>query len=332
LLKADRLINLIKGYFPFLKYNIELLSEVGLRRLLAIGITILISAIILLLFNYLDKYYWKGLANSLNANNDLRINDSRSYRFKQQHVAITYIKKELKSILKRAESFQQTVLPFTLAMALIAFIPLILRLSFGDVGLYYDEIIMFLGVDESYFLHILNIFCLYLSGLCFMAITSISRDGNDAYFMKQIPISFYQQIIYKASASFIIFSVVYGLGIIIFCISLRIPPLIWIANLLISLFYIFNHSLFFVLLDAQKPKLHWLNLIEVYKNNFRTLWVFVISLGLTFIYAAMMTKTSFGSLDLMSIFAINLSIQIMLTLVLYYYIKRKNFSLAKNIN
>lgn len=109
--------------------------------------------------------------------------------------------------------------------------------------------------------------------LNYISVTAISRDGENAIFMKYIPIELYKQCRYKAAPSVILN--LYPLIIFLVVMRLILKEISFVF--LAELFFIgFLCNLFFsygaIIIDILRPKLHWTSEYTVVKQNLNILW------------------------------------------------------------
>ncbi|HCW04552.1 MAG TPA: hypothetical protein DGK91_08495 [Clostridium sp.] len=144
-----------------------------------------------------------------------------------------------------------------------------------------------------------------------IASTSISRDGQNLYISKYIPLSFKDQIIARIMPGFILssISVLLTLGVAFFSIEL-VPELI-ITGLIVSVLGILLTSFVGILLELKFPKLNWDNEEKAVKQNLNymvvmfgsiilagAVVVLIVLLTLSFWYAFAAIVLIFGGIDL----------------------------------
>ena len=131
----------------------------------------------------------------------------------------------------------------------------------------------------------LNIFCLILSAIQIIltfsniSITSVSREGKDAIYMKFIPVDFYKQIIYK-SVPQIIINMIF-IFFILTLIALVLPSVEFIYYIymfiIANILNIFN-SILMVIVDLKKGNMDWNSEYEVVKQNSNKLYQYVLTI------------------------------------------------------
>lgn len=113
----------------------------------------------------------------------------------------------------------------------------------------------------------------------FISLTAISRDGKDALFMKQIPISLEKQIFYKILPG-ILLNIIPTIYIVVFekiLINAFQLKLIFSIFMISTLMNIFNNYIM-ILIDLKNPKLDWSSEYAVVKQNINMFFQFIIIL------------------------------------------------------
>lgn len=330
LMKANGMLELIKGYFPSLDFLVNALTSENIF-VVAIEIikTFLITAVAFGIYLFIaNKIYLKGLVGNLFSGNSrktkirLKEND-----YKNSKLYKTYIGKEFKILARNPVFLMQCLAP-------AIFIPIIM---IGIVYLQTNSIqkegfqLLFSVINvnsiqiASIVLGIIEFFTMFI----YISITAISRDGSNAVFIKYIPVSLYKQYIYKIVPNMImsLFSIVITLIIAQIILKFNISVLIAIfaVSSLMSLF----QSMLMIIIDLKRPKLEWDSEYAVVKQNFNLIFPVIIGL------------VNIGILALVTVFFKNLSIYISLgvlvlvfTLATYFanrYLYKNQEELARKI-
>ena len=111
----------------------------------------------------------------------------------------------------------------------------------------------------------------------FISVTSISRDRNNANFMKYIPIDLAKQCVYKLIPGIILNFVpimFFIVGFIYLVPSISVKSVIYFVILAI-LINIFNNYMM-IIVDLKNPKLDWTTEYAVVKQNFNMFFQFII--------------------------------------------------------
>lgn len=115
----------------------------------------------------------------------------------------------------------------------------------------------------------------FFSMMSYISITAISREGENAVFMKYIPISLHQQFIYKAIPNVIMNTIMNMVIFIIAEILLPIPILYLVVVLILSTLLSIIQSFLNIMRDLRKPKLRWDTEYAVVKQNMNLIWPMV---------------------------------------------------------
>lgn len=279
LMKANGMLELIKGYFPSLDFLVNALTSenifvVAIEIIKAFLITAVAFGIYLFIAN---KIYLKGLVGNLFSGNSrktkirLKEND-----YKNSKLYKTYIGKEFKILARNPVFLMQCLAP-------AIFIPIIM---IGIVYLQTNSIqkegfqLLFSVINvnsiqiASIVLGIIEFFTMFI----YISITAISRDGSNAVFIKYIPVSLYKQYIYKIVPNMImsLFSIVITLIIAQIILKFNISVLIAIfaVSSLMSLF----QSMLMIIIDLKRPKLEWDSEYAVVKQNFNLIFPAIVGL------------------------------------------------------
>ena len=111
----------------------------------------------------------------------------------------------------------------------------------------------------------------------YSSVTSFSREGNNAYLIKLLPISLYKQIIYKNLPQIIINTM--SSVIILLTIKIQIPAIetkYIIVMFVLSILLTIINSFILCLIDLLNPKLEWDAEYEILKNNRNKLLQYVL--------------------------------------------------------
>ena len=251
LMKANGIVELAKQYFPTLNFLVKALITTNISEaIIEIIKTLVVIFVSILVYLYIgNKIYLKGLVGNLFSGNSkkikIKINENQ---YKNSKLYKTYIGKEFKILARNPIFLMQCLIPALLLPLLI-------------IGIFYVEINSqegetFTTLVSEIDMNSLPVACIILGIISFfrmfiyISITAISRDGNNAVFMKYIPISLYKQYIYKIIPNIImnLFSIIITLVITQILLKLKI------------------------IVDLKRPKLVWDSEYVVVKQNFNLLF------------------------------------------------------------
>ena len=328
----EKIKNVYK-YFLEINPTIEIIKNYNkLNSIFNLLKIIFIDLLFLILFIFIGKRYY--LKNILKNNNNYYLNKIQKNNFQKKCKKITikksYIKKEFKLLFKNPTFFMQCIFPiFILIISLI----IITIFTFPNLKAILTSDI--LG-DEIDFSIDLNVICLVLGIIQFIftisnvSITSISREGKNANYMKFIPVSFYKQFIYKSIPQIIINMLLTFVILILLKVILPEFNLIYLFLIFIiaNLFNIINSELM-VVVDLYKPNLNWKADYEAIKNNNKLFqYVLTILIILILIYF----NKIFDKLNLIISCLLIILILIILIFIINIIIKININKLFKKIN
>ena len=328
----EKIKNVYK-YFLEINPTIEIIKNYNkLNSIFNLLKIIFIDLLFLILFIFIGKKYY--LKNILKNNNNYYLNKIQKNNFQKKCKKITikksYIKKEFKLLFKNPIFFMQCIFPiFILIISLI----IITIFTFPNLKAILTSDI--LG-DEIDFSIDLNVICLVLGIIQFIftisnvSITSISREGKNANYMKFIPVSFYKQFIYKSIPQIIINMLLTFVILILLKVILPEFNLIYLFLIFIiaNLFNIINSELM-VVVDLYKPNLNWKADYEAIKNNNKLFqYVLTILIILILIYF----NKIFDKLNLIISCLLIILILIILIFIINKIIKININKLFKKIN
>ena len=272
----------INKYFLIINPTVKILNNYNkLISIIYLLKIILINLIFLILFIFVGKkYYLKNILKNNNYFYFKKINKNNiEKKSKKINIKKSYIKKEFKILFKNPVFFIQCIFPILILMVSLIIIILIALPNLQAIltSDLLEEDIEF-SVDLSVICLVLGIIQMIFS-LSNISITSISRDGKNAIFMKFIPVDFYKQFIYKSTPQILINMIV--IFIILILVKLIFPSFDFIY--LIFLFIMGNllnilNSILMVLVDLYKPNLNWNADYEAIKNNNNKLFQYVLTI------------------------------------------------------
>ena len=324
LVKTNGLVELYSKYFITIEPTINsILNYNNLSSILNIGILFIESMVIYVVGSIIiSKIYIKTVTTLSSGTNKKisKIDENRDY--KQKTVLKSYVKKEFINLTRNPIFFMQCVLP-SILFPIIFSIPI--WISFKDLEP--EKILEFKNlVIQNTETPLGLIVCLAIISSIFMfnfiALTSISRDRNNANFMKYIPINLEKQCLYKIMPGILlnIIPVVYLIvliKIIIPIVNIKILIYTFITSMLINIFN--NYSM--IIIDLKNPKLEWITEYAVVKQNINMFFQIVIILietGIIFLIGI-----NISSLDILMVI-ISISYIISIYLIKRYINKNQN--------
>ncbi len=280
--QANGMIELIKGYFPTLDFLIETLvtNEIGIA-IIGFLKTILITILAFAIYMFIaQKIYFKGLVGNLFGGgykksnkqiNQKEYSDSKLYK--------SYVGKEFKNLLRNPVFLMQCLLPAILIPILMVGI-VYAGINSEDNGM--AELTKMLGQMQTnsfmiacVILGIIQFFTMFI----YISITAISRDGENAVFMKYIPVPLYNQYIYKIIPNIImnIVTIIITLGMAQYI--LHLPIITLITLLIVATIMGVLQSILMLIIDLKRPKLNWDSEYAVAKQNLNLIFPMILSMA-----------------------------------------------------
>ena len=330
-MKANGMVELVKNAFPTLGMAIESLTNVNIGiQLLNIMLLIVTTAIIYALYVLVgQKLYLKGAVGNLSSGkkNKKKIDEKKA--FKNSTIFKTYVGKEFKILLRNPIFFMQCVLPAILFPILIIGMT-ILGINEESNGQTIDFANMFTNKTSIYIgigiLCVIQFFLMFI----YISVTAISRDGQNASFMKYIPVKYMKQIDYKVMPNIIMTSIMSIITVIIAGILIKADILYLLLILITSIIMGVFQSYVLIIVDLKKPKLEWNSEYAVVKQNMNLIWSVVISLiSITvLIISGVVLENTFNSFILTGIIAF---VYLLVTIITRNYINNNINKLMEKI-
>lgn len=314
LIEFNNKIETSNKLFLVINPAVKVLKNSNLQNIFEIIKIILIDFITFIIFIFIGK---KTYLKDILKNTSYLIKTSNKginlyKKCKKNIIFKAYIKKEFKNLFRNSMVFMQCVYPMIISLITVIIISIILLPKLNEI-LNNPDIKQLIGNLEFD----LSIVYIILSGIqvLFMispaSLTSISRDGKNAGFMKYIPISYFRQILYKGLPQIFInsISVIIIIGILYYAF-----PSIGIVNVLLvfisSMILNVLNSYSMIIVDLLNPKLEWDSEYEILKqnNNRYFQYAFTVIIILILVY---LNKVLEG---------INLNLSIIITSIVFLFI------------
>ena len=292
--QANSMVEMVSDNLPIIKPAINAIVNSSFIEFLKL---LIITAILYILFILLgNKIYFKGVVGNLSSGTKkgkkIKLKD-----IKANTVRKSYVLKEFKTLLKNPIFFIQCVLPSVL-MPVIFLGIFIVSLNSNNSQETLNEFKSVLGnyIETPIGLAVIISVTEFLTSMLYIAPTAISRDGQNAIFMKYIPISYYKQLIYKGIPN-IFFGTITSIMVMAFIYILAKPSILFLATIfVINLILLILQTLLMELVDLRKPKLEWTTEYAVVKQNLNLFWPVVLNLleiGIIFIISILLSFTNY---------------------------------------
>lgn len=294
LTQANSMVEMVSDSLPIIKPGINAIVDASFIEFLKLlGITVICYIVFILIGN---KLYFRGAVGNLDSGakkgknitgKDIKINS----------VGKSYVAKEFKMLFKNPIFFVQCVLPSVL-MPVVFLGIFIVSINSNNSQEAINEFQNVLSgfIETPIGLAVILAITEFLTSMLYIAPTAISRDGQNAIFMKYIPVPYYKQLIYKGIPN-VIFGTITSLIVLIFIYIIAKPSLAFLLTaLLLNLILLILQTLLMELVDLSKPKLEWSTEYAVVKQNMNLLWPFVLNLleiGIIFIVSIPLSFTNY---------------------------------------
>ena len=330
LMKTNGLTEIYSKYFITIKPTMNAILNFdninGLKNLFVVLFETILFYIIAV--NFSSKLYIKSATNMNSGGVSKKNYFYKEKEIKLKKVGISYVKKEFKNLIRNPIFFMQCVLP-PILFPLIFSIPIFMNMKNIDLESTKELITTFENMNSTDCFIVLIIIIQLLFLFNFISVTAISRDGENARFMKYIPIRLYKQCIYKIIPSIILNTV--PILYVVFAGYILLPNL----NLLNAVYILavstlinFLFSYLMILIDLKRPKLIWTSEYSVVKQNINMLYEMIIGIfcvTILFLFGCSIKKITYlaSCLFILNLIAI---------LILNKYVKKNEKKLFKNIN
>ena len=330
--KANGMIELVKGYVPTVDYLMEALTTNSLftaivEVLKTLGITIIGFIVYMLIA---QKIYFKGLVGNLfgggTSNSNKKINQKE---YRNSKLYKSYVGKEFKNMARNPVFLMQCLIPAIL-IPIIMVVVVYTGLNSDGMGLeQITQMVQQMPTNTFFIACIILGVIQFFTMFIYISITAISRDGENAVFIKYIPVPLYKQFIYKMIPNIImnIVTIIITLGIAQYILHLPITTLIllFIVATIIGIL----QSILMLIVDLKRPKLNWDSEYAVVKQNLNL--VFPVLLSMINIAIIVMLAIWLGNINVyigLIIFGIIFGV---LALIANGYLKKNQYNLVEKI-
>ena len=330
--KANGMVELIKGYIPTIDYLMEALTTNSLfitivEVLKTLGITIVGFILYMLIA---QKIYFKGLVGNLFGGGASSSNKKINQRkYKNSKLYKSYVGKEFKNMARNPVFLLQCLIPAIL-IPIVMVVVVYAGLNSDGMGL--EQITQMLNqmptntfLIACVILGIIQFFTMFI----YVSITAISRDGENAVFMKYIPVPLYKQYMYKIIPNIImnIVTIIITLGMAEYLLNL--PVISLIALFIVATIMGILQSIAMIIVDLKRPKLNWDSEYAVAKQNLNLVFPMLLAMfniaimvGAVFLLKDINVYLGIGILGILYIVA---------TVVTNKYLYNKQYELANKI-
>ena len=281
LVEANGTIEMIKGYIPTVDYLIEALTTNNLvTTVIEVLKTIAITAISFVVYMLISqKIYFKGLVGNLFGGETARTKKGiKQKEYKNSKLYKSYVGKEFKSLARNPVFLMQCLIPAILIPIIMV---IITYTGISSDGIGFEQINQMVGqmptntfMIACIILGVIQFFTMFI----YIAITAVSRDGENAVFMKYIPVTLYKQYIYKIIPNIIMYMVSIAITLGIAEYILHLPIITLILLFVVSTIMGVLQSIVMIIIDLKRPKLNWDSEYAVAKQNLNLIFPMLFSM------------------------------------------------------
>ena len=330
--QANGMIELVKGYVPTVDYLMEALTTNSLftaivEVLKTLGITIIGFIVYMLIA---QKIYFKGLVGNLfggGASSSNKEINQKEYRNSKLYKS--YVGKEFKNMARNPVFLMQCLIPAIL-IPIIMVVVVYTGLNSDGMGLeQITQMVQQMPTNTFFIACIILGVIQFFTMFIYISITAISRDGENAVFMKYIPVSLYKQYMYKIIPNIImnIVTIIITLGMAEYLLNL--PVITLIALFVVATIMGILQSIAMIIVDLKRPKLNWDSEYAVAKQNLNLVFPVLLAMiniaiivGLVFLLKDINVYLGIGILGILYIVA---------TVATNKYLYNKQYELANKI-
>lgn len=290
LVQANGMVEQLGGYFITIQPAIKAITNPSiLSAIFEFAKILLITIIGYVIFLAIgQKIYLRGAVGSSSSSNRKK-KEKVPLEYQKQSVGLSYVKKEMKILIRNPVFFMQCVLPAILMPILMFGLT-----GIGLIGAPQEEVkeaIMQIQpfAYSSFAVCIVLGITVFFSMMLYTATTAFSRDGQNATFVKYIPIALYKQLYYKAVPNMLFYGIETILTLGVFWFLTRVSILFLLVLFIVAMLIGVITSIIMEFVDLKKPKLEWDTEYAVVKQNLNLMWNFLfgmvvlgILIGLTF--------------------------------------------------
>ena len=330
--QANGMIELVKGYVPTVDYLMEALTTNSLftaivEVLKTLGITIIGFIVYMLIA---QKIYFKGLVGNLfggGASSSNKEINQKEYRNSKLYKS--YVGKEFKNMARNPVFLMQCLIPAIL-IPIIMVVVVYTGLNSDGMGLeQITQMVQQMPTNTFFIACIILGVIQFFTMFIYISITAISRDGENAVFMKYIPVSLYKQYMYKIIPNIImnIVTIIITLGMAEYLLNL--PVITLIALFVVATIMGILQSIAMIIVDLKRPKLNWDSEYAVAKQNLNLVFPvllamvnIVILVGCVYLLKDINVYMGIGIIGILYIAA---------TVITNKYLYNKQYELAEKI-
>lgn len=325
----NSLLGQSSGLFPSAKFAANAIINSGTTTGLLNLVIFLIMTIVLLLMVLTigQSLYFKGAMGVSEAPSNRKKLSNKEFTKSTSESSIlkAYVMKEFRMLFRTSVYFLNCVL-MNFLWPVFVLIPIFSKPDSLE-GLSALGTISLDGGFGGLALVITFVMVMFLASSNSIAGTAISREGQNAIFMKYIPVDYTTQIIAKIFPAIILSLVSVIMLIVISLFVIKLPMILLVLSVIVAFIAIIFNSLTGIIVDMKRPKLDWDNEQKAVKQNLNGL----INMGISLISAVFIALVVILNLSLVPTFLMLLIIYGTFDFMLYFYIKKNAEKIFRRI-
>lgn len=323
-------VGVLSKIFPTTKSGVySLIEHNNFKGFIYICLFLIITLLFLVAFIYIgEKLYLKGVVGiSETTSTRKAIEDADLHRYtKKRSVITSYVLKEIKVLLRTPIYFMNCILMnFLWPVFFIA--PIAMQGELTEITQEVNAILQ--DIDGIKFVVIIAFsVVLFITATNGIAASSISREGENLYFNKFVPLDVKNMFIAKILTAVIIEFVSIFFILLIISLIIKVPLIVIISIVIITIPAMFFSSLMGLIIDLYYPKLNWDNEQKAVKQNFNIIGNMALNTILAVITATLFIKLN---LNLITTILLIIAIYTLINILMYIFLKNKGVAIFNNI-
>lgn len=323
-------VGVLSKIFPTTKSGVySLIEHNNFKGFIYICLFLIITLLFLVAFIYIgEKLYLKGVVGiSETTSTRKAIEDADLHRYtKKRSVITSYVLKEIKVLLRTPIYFMNCILMnFLWPVFFIA--PIAMQGELSEIIQEVNAILQ--DIDGIKFVVIIAFsVVLFITATNGIAASSISREGQNLYFNKFVPLDAKNMFMAKILTAVIIEFVSIFFILLTISLIIKVPLIVIISIVIITIPAMFFSSLMGLIIDLYYPKLNWDNEQKAVKQNFNIIGNMALNTILAVITATLFIKLN---LNLITTILLIIAIYTLINILMYIFLKNKGVAIFNNI-
>ena len=323
-------VGVLSKIFPTTKSGVySLIEHNNFKGFIYICLFLIITLLFLVAFIYIgEKLYLKGVVGiSETTSTRKAIEDADLHRYtKKRSVITSYVLKEIKVLLRTPIYFMNCILMnFLWPVFFIA--PIAMQGELSEITYEINAILQ--DIDGIKFVVIIAFsVVLFITATNGIAASSISREGQNLYFNKFVPLDAKNMFMAKILTAVIIEFVSIFFILLTISLIIKVPLIVIISIVIITIPAMFFSSLMGLIIDLYYPKLNWDNEQKAVKQNFNIIGNMALNTILAVITATLFIKLN---LNLITTILLIVAIYTLINILMYIFLKNKGVAIFNNI-